>query len=494
MPMRGGSQFETVAIPKRIQLVTQFNSRNAGTTIDGLLINCFAEQDPNDGEFWVNKRPGVAPAATLVTGPPSGLYVIKRTFGVADRVIYVVGNTLYSRVSGVPIVIGVLGAFGGTLRFTTMSYAFAGSSRVAVFAGTSGQGWITDGVAFNTIVDPDFPTVRVPGVVYLDNSVYVMTPEGDIRGSDLGDPLAWSALNSIAANDQADFGTGIARHLNYIVAFKQWSTQLFYNAGNPSGSPLRRVPGGRLSIGCLNGDTVQDIDDELFWIYSNQGVNIGAAKMSKGVMSKISNPAVERLLSTADDTGWISYKLKSAGHRFYVVSNSNANFTLVYDLDANLWYNWNAPDGNYWPYWHSTYTFDDLVFGTAPIYYVQASDGRIHSLAPDYENRSGITYTTDSGVVFPVEIYTQRQDFGTQRYKQLSAMYFKGDRVNGRLKLRWRDEDGEFNNFQEIDLSLERPQLADCGSFFLRQWHFKYSQATTFRMKTMDLQLDVGTL
>jgi len=84
----------------------------------------------------------------------------------------------------------------------------SGSVPVKVFLKTSLYAWVYDGTTMTQVTDPDYPASTVPGVVYLDGTIYVMNSQGVIFGSDLNNPTSWSALNFISANSEADAAPG----------------------------------------------------------------------------------------------------------------------------------------------------------------------------------------------------------------------------------------------------------------------------------------------
>lgn len=502
--MLPGGQFQTVAIPKRLELHTSIAARGYDFSTDSFLSNAFLEKDPNDGQTWIRKRPGFSSEiGGTGVGQPKGIYTFRNTGSGNPIVLSIVGSSVYRNVVN-PVLIGNLSANAGTFRFETVNYTgLAGDRVVVIGSDTATAAYYTDGTNFSQITDPDFPTGRVTGWAFLDDTLYCMTRVGDIRGSGIANPTSWDPLNSIAARDEADFGVGIARHMSYVVALKERSIQFFYNAGNPSGSPLKRLPGTKLSIGCAHGATIQDIDGELFFIGVSRGVVPFAMKLVNMNPVLISNESVNRILATGLDdfigTTWSSFVLRVGGHRFYVVSSTIGDFTLAYDLQYNTWYRWTSPTGGAWTPVSAAYDLTGLLNSdTAQTILQDSVTARIHicNIPEAVYGNFGRIGAMDNAVVFPVDIYTQNYDFGTTRSKQLAGMYFTADQIVGtNLQVRYSDDDRQtWSNFREVPLSAAVPSLHDCGSFAKRAWHFRHQSAEPFRLKTSDMQLDIGTL
>lgn len=188
------------------------------------------------------------------------------------------------------------------------------------------------------ITDADYPTVTVPGVAFLDGYFFVMDSDGVIYNSDLEAPLTWNSLNFISCEEEPDGGVAIAKYMNYIVGFGQWTTQFFYDAANPTGSPLAPVQSAGLQIGCANGYSVTQFAGKLVWMGNSheKGRTIQACDGSMSPV-EISTPDISRILNADDLSGVYSWGAGFAGHSLYVLSLVDSNVTLVYDFSSKAW-------------------------------------------------------------------------------------------------------------------------------------------------------------
>jgi len=209
---------------------------------------------------------------------------------------------------------------------TTFTYTFAGS------ATTPATGTITAVGG----------RVTVPGIVYLDASFYVMDTQAKIYGSDLNSATSWNALNFITAQIEPGAGKCLAKSQNYVIAFKEWSTEFFYDAGNAVGSPLSTVGNGFNLIGCANGDSVANLDGILFWVSQTRQKGRGVHMMQGLQERQISTPDIERILNLSTLATIYSFGVKIAGHSFYVLTLVDQNITLVYDLVSSMWTQWSS--------------------------------------------------------------------------------------------------------------------------------------------------------
>lgn len=499
----------TVDEPKRLPLLTKLQSRSPikfssfGKPIvtDSHLSNGFAEYDPDDQQYWVYKRPGLGPTPVysqqVFTGVARGIYqpTIPPTGGLGfifGTVLFVTGGALNQGSTLIATGLDNTGGANSTYKFTTMA---TNPASVPFGTATAQYVYTPSTQALQTINPPNTDNL-VPGVVALDNTIYWMDVDGNIWGSNLGDPTTYNALNVIPANSEADAGIALAKQLNYLIAFKQNSTQVFFDNQNPApGSPLSPVPDSQIPLGCAAAYTVQAIDNSLLWMTGNETVAAQIVQMDNLVPKIVSTPAVERIIQNyqlnSNSVGVYAWVLKIEGHRFYGLTIENLNITLVYDMDQLLWYFWTDALGNFWPIAGTSYT--------APF----SSDPGVHLMQHRFDSNiyqclGQDQFATDYGTLIPVEIYTPNFDGQVDRKKLLNLMRFNADKVPGcLLQVRYNDDDytsSSWSNFRTVDLGKRRPFLANLGSFYRRAFHMRHRQNGRLRIKTVDLQLGIGVL
>lgn len=524
------NQAKWMTIPKRWPLVQTLNSRDGSFLEDARLVNAYAEKDVVTQEYQVEKRPGFALAPVVAAaGGGAGVFTYVQygsLEGYRSTTIYVTGafggpHTAFSLVTHPdgtitgPVNLGsVLLSFvnpGGSgpsifptkvqfigLPFSTVfsratpgTILFGSGAPAGQLAGppTTGLAYYVDNAVgtLQTLVPGTngWPSQTVPGFVYLNGFTYVMDITGTIWQTAAQNQIAnWGALAFIQASTDADIAVQLARQLIYVVAIKQWTTQFFFDAGNPTGSSLSPIPGAQYSFGCLSSDTFQDLDGVLFWATQSKSSTSRIVMITNLSEEFISTPAVERQLDLGPFCIFYSFAYQHSGHRWYGITNLTTNVTMVYDIGQKLWYLWTDFQGNYYPIISRAAT----MFGKE--WNQVGSTGAIYLLDSDY------VYPNDMGNIVPVDIYTPNFDAGVDRVKTLSQMRFNADQIAGsKLLVRFSDDDYKsFNNFRQVDLSRVRPILNDEGSFYRRAYHFRHYANTKFRIRSVDLQMDVGTL
>lgn len=510
---------------KRFPLVVTAENRDSSVNKDARLVNCYLESGPGKGDYHIYKRAGTSPYLR-----PGGASAVGRGIYNWNGDIYSIsGTTLYKNSSTIGTVDGTGGVYTFNQSLGTPTYLVLGNGVKAYTydgttlsqIGTSGTlatagafvtgTWYiirsigtTDftaiGASTNTInvifkatgsgtgtgtaQASSFPTSFVKGFVYLDQTTYVMTSKAVIQGSGLNQPNLFDPLNSLTAQIEPDGGVAIGKQLVYVVAMKQWSTEIFYDAANATGSPLGTVQGAKINYGCANADSVQDIDGSLIWLATNRNSGPQVVILEGLKIDVASSKWVEKLLQPANLASAYSFTFKDGGHKFYVLTIISANLTLVYDVAEHSWAQWTDSNGNYFPFVACTFISGTYVYRL----WQHESDGYMYYASKDYTNDNGVPITAD--------IYTPNWDGGTSKRKTLSRMFFVGDRVTGStLKVRYSDDDyTTWTNFRNVDLSQKRPYLDRCGTFYRRALHLRHDGNQVFRISAVELQIALGSL
>lgn len=472
-------QSPTVELPKRWPLVVAPSNRDGTTSKDARLVNGYIEKG-TDGNYEVYKRPGMAvsyvDSNSYAAGTARGFFSSANLglLAIIDNHFYVNGSLVGNLSSSPP----------GYYFFTEYLGATPG------IAFTNGPwGYYYDG-ALHTMGGTEPPsggsTRGTPGLGYLDGTIYYVARNSRVYGSGLNDPNTWDALNFLLADTTPDGGKMLIRHLSYVIAFKSWSAEVFYDAGNATASPLAPVQGAHINWGCANTLTMLDIDGNLYWIGTTRSGAASILCMSNLQVSVISDARIDRLLSSdmASVFGTAaSWSYKNAGHVFYIVTIVGLNLTLAYDINEGAWSQWTDVDGNYLPIQYS-----QSIAGLQ--YLLHMTSGVVYQMDP--------SFTTDAGSVITFDLYTPNFDGEVDRLKMLNMLRINADQQSGSvLQVRCNDSDydpSQWTSYRNVDLSTKRPFLFGCGSFRRRAYHLRHQSSTPLRITSLDLQLDLGTL
>lgn len=461
----------SVARPTKWPLIVMPANRAEDTNQDARLVNGFMEKEIQ-GDIWLYKRPGLVRSTQPSGGPGLG----QGAFNWLGDVYSIFNGHLYKNNVDK----------GGTINTTNGVYRFSsimGATPKLVF-GNGVHAWCYDDVNGLADFTGNLQPTAVPffkGWAYLDGTMYLAAPFANIWGSDINDVLNWPADNVLIAQIEPTRGVALAKQLSFAIYFKEDSTEVFFDAGNATGSPLGRITGSKVNWGCISADSVREIDGALFWLCTNHSAAVQVMKMDNLKAEIVSSPSIEKLLANADYTNVLSWTLKYAGHRWYAITLVNNNLTLMYDLSTGLWSQWTDTNGNYLPFVDSTYNTT-----TAQTLLQHGTDGYLYVV--------DAAVFTDAGLALALDIYTPNYDAGTVRDKTLPMMYFDCNQINGSvLQVRCSDDDYQtWKPFRSVDCSIHKPFLPSNGSFKRRAYNLRHQSLTSFRIKAIDLQLDIG--
>lgn len=333
----------------------------------------------------------------------------------------------------------------------------------------------------------------VSGIVFLDNYMFLGTStDNRIYNSYLGDPTVWDG-SYVSFEQTSDQLVGIARHLNYLVAFGQTSTQFFYDNANPTGSPLLLAQSYTNEIGCASGDSVVATDNTVIWVGTSKTYGRGVYLMDGTSPVRVSTSNIDRHLE-ADGLSKVSaYCYKYSGHTLYILTLHNSNETLVYDLNEKMWYQWtqysmmSSDQTNPGTYQESYFrpTFYAEVLGvpyvldddTATIYYFDVN-----------------TYQ-DNGQSIYCRTVTDVVDNGSTKRKFYGRLEIIGDKVAGTLQVRHTGDDyNTWSSYRSIDLNASRSQIYLSGADRRRAWEFLCTSNVPLRLDGAEIDFRIGEM
>ena len=375
---------------------------------------------------------------------------------------------------------GTYTALAGSITSVTLTNPGSGYTGALTVSFSGGGAGATATASLNS-----FPSNPVPGLVYLDGYVFVMDQQGQIWQSDNENPTAWGALNYISATSEADKGVAIARHLNYIVAFKQWTADFFYDAGNPTGSVLAINQSAHMEVGCADGNSIQNPEQTLIWMATV--VEGGRTIMLLNGLSpvKVSTKAVENFLNASDLSGTYSWLYKIAGHTLYGLVLTDQNVTLVYDMDEKEWHIWTTSKdyiGGSENYFECSFV-TQFPFNSGNFYVLDAANGLMFTLSPN-------NYVDPFGPI-RMRIVTDRMDFDTYAFKTGYGLTIFGDTIQDVMQVRHTEDDyTTWSQYRNINLALQKPCLYQLGRFRRRAYEFLYTGKNPLRLEKVEFNLN----
>lgn len=465
----------------RLPLACRITTRDGTLSKDSKLVNCYMEPSP-DGGINVIKRPGTALAYQLPAG------TAQCTFAAGGAPFCVIGDTLRLMMS-ISVSIPLPSPVTANLRMQATDSNFLPSAPGVSVIKSAKALWVLENTGFTVskCTDTDYPATTVPGLAYLDGTYYVMSPSGVIYGSDIENALSWNALNFI----QVDRGLGIAiaicRHLNYVLAFGDFGLQFFYDAANPTGSPLLPMPNSACTVGCAHGDSIVNINDQTIFISKNKSRGRSVSCIAGLSVATLSTPYIDKILNNDDLSGVYAYGFKSDGHSFYILTLTGTGITLVCDLTTQEWHLWASGNNAELPFRGAFYCHAE---GNSPSYLTQdlllnATTGAVYSFLPS-------TYT-DAETGIAVQIRTPILDRGTIDIKRISRVNLIGDTVSSSVAVSYsKDDYNTYSTPRDVDMSTERKVMYQLGRYRRISFDLRHNAATPLRLKAIEIHAEDG--
>jgi hypothetical protein len=421
----------------------------------------------------------------IVVVTPAGVYLVNAMSGALPIIVNSSGCTI----SGNP---------GVHVGFDEYQYD-NGQKRIVFSDGIST--YVYDG-GFNTavkITDADFPTPHLPYPVVLDGYLFISDLKGNIQNSALNDPMNWAAGDFISVESYSDNTLALCRVGQYICALGNESIQYFYDAANPTGTPLAAQT-TVLRIGYMGG-LAQHGEDTYFIGQPPEGAPSVYQLTGLKAQPIASLPASRRQIryQAAFIAGVVVFK----GRAVYLWREDKDfiglnQITYGLDLSCGLWsqFNYGTPlDTLNYPFpINDSCTYRDVNGIRTLMLFRQSAN--IYSTTP--------TANLDNGQTFDVVLRTKNLDFGSRRNKfgsRLLAHCDQLDDVAGHkyLTVVWYKDDyrtplppGPFSPGASMDLSNEYPVVWGLGVFRKLAIQVTYNGNQAFRMRGLEIDFNLG--
>lgn len=464
--------------------------------------------------------------AAIADGHPRGIFQ-----NSTDT--YVVYDQSYTKVSGplpgggapyvkTPIPFMGAGDTGSVYSLRLDPFTIGANTYTTVLKSASGMFFLlTPG---DHVTSASYPATTLPGLAYLDGSLYVMDTLGNIRGSNPYDYATWDPLNTIKTQT-ADTPVGIFKHLNYIVAVYKNSLQFYYNAGNPTGSPLSPVSSGSIPVGSSWIDTFVTINGLTFFLgnTSHDQIGYGVYSLDGLSLSKVSNPSVDYISSGSPQSHsndvYFAFPFRINGHDIYMLQRMHKIdkylcLTLAFDLTSGNWHPWgmgipSLPDSTYW-FMDVCYPFYDesLQLTRALVYFRDGSvwsniylDGQLQ-----YDE---IMDSVPVPTPIRLRIQTPPVTLGSAVRKFISATYLHLNYPGGQapfetsftITLKYADSFPIIytapvptctRTFTVPTTNGEVPRINRCGSTRSRVFQLEFTGRAALGFKALELEIEPG--
>jgi hypothetical protein len=374
------------------------------------------------------------------------------------------------------------------------------------------------------ILSANFVTTgtTVTAFVDMDGFLFYANADGYVYNGDLNAVATYSASNKLAVQLAPDPPNAIARQKNVIAVWGISSMEVFYNAGNASGSPLSRSAQASSRIGALDQRSVCSLADDIYFVTSAKYGDVSVMRMRNLDVQQISTPAINKTLGTVvGNGGYVYLSAFQMGGQSYVsafVTNATeitdflllesgdqvlletgdlvileANLSsdsafaklLVYNIALDLWSEWDSGEATY-----------IVGIGSGSVNQVIASSristsGKIYTIKPSSYGE----LHTDDGSTFTTEVRTSKLDFDTDRRKFVKSVGLVADEEStGTVTLEASDDDyATWFTLGTFDLTAKKKRIYRCGSHRGgRAYRLRHSSDGAFRAEALEIDYEVA--
>lgn len=474
---------------KRIPLFAAWETRTSDNAKDVDNLNVVLEkvQSSATGEdyFEVIKRDGLS-IAGFATGN------IEVIFGAyswvsLDRYVRVTATTIQMFNTTGGLIANTPATFiDAHIGFTEFQYE-NGTSVLIITDGVNLYSVTSGGVA-TAIVDPDRPVNHLPYPVFLDGYLFLADLKGNICNSDLNDPTSWVASNFLAVESYPDPIYAMARVGQYIVTLGATSIQYFYDAANPTGTPLAAQT-TVLRIGFVGG--LVEYKDGLIFLGKALG-DTTTVFMLEGLRAEAlpDAPLKRRLVST-----------------FYSPTASIAGVLL--NFNGRTVYSWYSPTASAGPTYGldlSNKVWSRLAFQLTANFSCRTSV--VVSTPTGDKNLltfygGVLTYVVDptvgqdAGFNYEAMFQSPLLDFGTRRMKFGSRLIVLMDQpvdiLGNVIFISWTDDDYQTFSVPREVAQTDYMVLWALGAFRARAWKLSCIGIGPCRWTSMELDYNQGS-
>jgi hypothetical protein len=319
--------------------ITEYKRADAHTA-EIALVNCLVESDPTNtvtGKTII-QRPGLTAFVNSGARQVRGVY---RKHGVFNDVWIVVSdNSLYTidPNTGVSTL-----AINGTITGTDRVKMVGSATRLLIIA--DGIASSFDGTTRTSIVMPNGELVDDAEYI---NGYFILICRGSQRwyylapGDVNPDPLSFFSCET-----SADFLIGVKRLVDELWFFGQDSIEIWQLTGDLN-APFALIPGRLYGKGCASRDTIQELDNTLFWVGGDL-----ISYRADTTPQRISTHTIEERLKIAGAAGFSTIGAWSCvyyGHTLYIVT-AGTEGTFVFDVENVDWSHWKSYGLETWRAW-----------------------------------------------------------------------------------------------------------------------------------------------
>lgn len=352
--------------------------------------------------------------------------------------------------------------------------------------------------SFTTAFGSDF---KVTGLAWMDGYILI-SDEEFCYFSEVADGLTYNALNYFSTPGNPDKITTMKVYNREILLFGENSIEIWANDGV---NPFSRTPNGLLPIGTIEPDSVVTSPEGVFFLSTDKRIgrlfNGDVAYLPTGYDAELEN------LNTSKTS---FHRIKIKGEVFLICNFPNGDFSLLYNLNTEMWSKLGEYQGageSYFAYDMNSYLYipeySMHLIGKNKTAGVFLLDENVSGYKREYGNNEAIPEVFDryQSNTLRLRRLSGHISYGTNDPKQCNKLTLRLKRGHtgvGRpvMYLRWNDDNKGFSNQLEIDLGETGDmeivrEVYPFGVYRTRQYEVVFSEGVKFVMGDAEEDIEV---
>lgn len=242
----------------------------------------------------------------------------------------------------------------GTLTTTTatrvafanngLSVSTIGGDQLMIIDGTDGYIYNVTSTVFTKISGGGWPGTP-KHVEFIDGYFVIINGALSHYTSNLYDGLTWNGIARGSVIATPDNIRTVINHRQTLFFIKEQSTEVWYNAGvdTTKGTPFARQQGAVYDYGIRAKWSLARGGGSFYFLctqrIADSGQLIGVAEVTEFSPVLVSPSSINyRIASSTNLDNCFAYFYTESGHSFYVLTNPDDDWTIVYDITTKMWH------------------------------------------------------------------------------------------------------------------------------------------------------------
>lgn len=346
------------------------------------------------------------------------------------------------------------------------------------------------------------PTEQFVDAEMMNGYLFGLTASGYIYNSNINSNTSWSSLNYITTSAYFGKAMRLIKNGQFLLCFGTKHIEVFYDAGNPTNSPLNRYDDVTIPLNIYFPNAVLQTAGGIYVVGRMDGIRDGVFFIPHGSLevTKVSTPAVDKYLFDRGTLVCVLQLFYSDNAVVIAIGDNPGNpslnpveGSLVYDPANEAWYLWDVTSyGNSGMIQHTAHNIAYPVRGTVLFPQTSNNPSNVRRIQPP----SGGTEAVEiDGTPVVFEVATHNHDFDMRFVKSNPRVELIADQhASVTFNVFTSDDDYQtWDDCGEVSLADPRPEVHRLGMTRRRAYKIVRNEAFDVRVEALELTIEAGS-